>query len=237
MKDSEIVSKLIFLAFIAAQEPVQAVDDGTGMLAWADAMGLYARCVEREAHLLPDIEDFLIRPDSMQVMTQEEHKAAHEGLHVTCHVSPGTAAFAKDIVEKVEAEETDLSAAIAALEDPEAFLDPEPMKPGIVLDPPPIFPDKPNPLEETIPLRAKDINAELSTVPKFIGKGATEKRETFDRMNRFRETHRTQAFKVAAEASDGKLTEWQLRDMMEGKPAPMSRWNYLAAALDRLEVL
>ena len=237
MKDSEIVSKLIFLAFIAAPpEPVQAVDDGTGMLAWSDAMGLYARCIEREAHLLPDIEDFLIRPGSMQVMTQEEHKAAHEGLHVTCHVSPETAAFAKDIVEKVEAEEATLSEAIAALEDPAAFLDPEPGA-EVLQVPPPIYEDKPSPLDGMVPLRAKEIKAELSTVPSFKGKGATEKRETFDRMNRFRETHRTQAFKVAAEASDGKLTEWQLRDMMEGKHAPMCRWADLAAALDRLEVL
>ena len=207
MTDSEIVSRLIFLAFVAEPaEPVPFGPDSKPLLTWGEVMGLYARCIERE-----------ISP---------------QGLHVHCTAAPEVFDFVTKIEEK-EAAEAAEAAAWASLFTPsqEAKQEASPL----VLDPPPIFPPQPNPLEETVPLRAKEIKGELSTVPAFVGKGATDKRKIFDRMNVFRDKHRLQAFKTAAEASDGKLTEWEIRDMMECKPAPMSKWHALRDALDRLE--
>lgn len=210
MKDSEIVSRLIFLAFVAEPaEPVPFGPDETPLLTWNDAMGLYSRCIERE--LSP------------------------QGLTVHCTAAPEVLDFARRLNEKAEAEAANLLNAEPPSELQPLPDDAAPAKPGLVLDPPPIFPDKPNPLEETVPLRAKDIKQELSTVPSFTGKGATVKRETFDRMSEFREKHRLAAFKTVAEASDGKLTEWEIRDMMECAPAPMTKWHALRDALDRLE--
>ncbi len=203
MTDSEIVSRLIFLAFVAEPaEPVPFGPDSKPLLTWGEAMGLYARCIERERspqgltlNCAPEKLDFLAATEAANILSDYFLKA------------------------EPEPEPDDTAQA----------------KPGLVLDPPPIFPDKPNPLEETVPLRAKEIKGELSTVPAFTGKGATDKRKIFDRMNAFRDKHRLQAFKTAAEASDGKLTEWEIRDMMECKPAPMTKWHALRDALDRLE--
>lgn len=210
MTDSEIVSRLIFLAFVAEPaEPVPFGPDSKPLLTWGEAMGLYARCIERER--------------------------SPQGLHVHCTAAPEVLDFARRLNEKAEAETANLLNAEPPSEMQPGPDDAAPAKPGLVLDPPPIFPDKPNPLEGFVPLRAKEIKGELSTVPHFTGKGATDKREIFDRMNAFRDKHRLQAFKTAAEASDGKLTEWEIRDMMECKPAPMTKWHALRDALDRLE--
>lgn len=49
MLHSEVISRLIFLAFIAAPEPVPIRDDGKAMLSWNDAMALYADAILQEA--------------------------------------------------------------------------------------------------------------------------------------------------------------------------------------------
>lgn len=48
LKSSERISRLIFLAFVAGNEPVPMTDDGRALLNWSDAMELYADAVRRE---------------------------------------------------------------------------------------------------------------------------------------------------------------------------------------------
>ena len=219
MKDSEIVSKLIFLAFIATPEPVPFGPDERPLLTWHDAMGLYARSIEREASGAPGSS--LPTGGVLEAVPADHFRDVTKMFDVdkeTCAT---------------------LSEAIAALEDPEAFLDPEPesvpMQPGLVLDPPPIYEEKPSPLEGTVDLRAKDLMHDLPPAPKFRGPYAQMKRETYERMTSFRQQHGLGSYRTVAEASDGAFTEWQLRDMMDNKPTAQMRWDALKAALDRLE--
>ena len=185
-------------------------------------MGLYARCIERE----------VFGPSGTPAPTAGA-------------LGPAPADHFRDVTKMVDVDEATcatLGEALAALEDPEALLDPEPepepdepMKPGLILDPPPIYPEQPSPLDGPVELRAKDIKRELSTTPKFSGPNAKLKRETYDRMAQFRLQHGLGSYQTVSDATGGICTEWQLRDMMDNKPAPQSRWDALKKALDKLE--
>ena len=53
MKQSEIISRLICLAFVERDSPIPLLDDGRTILRWEEAMGAYAEAVLREAEANP----------------------------------------------------------------------------------------------------------------------------------------------------------------------------------------
>lgn len=66
----------------------------------------------------------------------------------------------------------------------------------------------------------------------FGGRGGTEKREIFNRVVSFRKENGLSYPIILAKASNGAITDNEIRDMMDAHKYPIEKWRALAAALD-----
>lgn len=66
----------------------------------------------------------------------------------------------------------------------------------------------------------------------FQGKGASEKREIFERLKAYRAERGLGCLKKLAAASNGILDEDQIRNMLDGQKETLQKWKILGAALD-----
>lgn len=66
----------------------------------------------------------------------------------------------------------------------------------------------------------------------FAGKGASEKREIFERLKAYRAERGLGCLKKLAAASNGILDEDQIRNMLDGQKETLQNWKILGAALD-----
>ena len=96
---------------------------------------------------------------------------------------------------------------------------------------------------EPVPLRAHDTHTHTAgandggePAPKlFAGYGAGEKREIHARLIAFVASHGLGARRRIAEASNGVLTQEEVRNMTDAKRVTLSKWQAAAAAMDRIE--
>ena len=68
----------------------------------------------------------------------------------------------------------------------------------------------------------------------FAGKGAQEKREILEHLQRFVDTYRGARRRIAKEAN-GALTYEELLAMSEKKPLPLAKWRIAEAIMRRIE--
>lgn len=177
MKQSEVISKLIFLAFVASPEPVPMMDDGKALISWSEAMHAYAEAVSAER-------------EEQWLMTQ---------------------------IDPVPVSESDTD---------DAAPSPPPQAPP---------PDLP-PLPEPVVLRGSKMQpVGVVTGAKFAGKEAGNKRKIYDRVCAYRAAYGLGAYATIAAASKGKLTEWDVRDIVDGKKVKYDLWLKLKDVLDHLD--
>ena len=86
-------------------------------------------------------------------------------------------------------------------------------------------------LEAPEPEKPEEKEAE-SAEATFQGKGASEKREIFERLKAYRAERGLGCLKKLAAASNGILDEDQIRNMLDGQKETLQNWKILGAALD-----
>ena len=69
----------------------------------------------------------------------------------------------------------------------------------------------------------------------FVGKGSGEKRQIFERLTAYCAAHGLGAACKIAKASNGAITDDDVRAMKDGLRVPIQKWRILSAALDWLE--
>lgn len=177
MRQSEVISKLIYLAFISNAEPVPVMDDGKALISWDDAMRAYAEAVSAE----------------------------REEQWLTTQLAP------------VPVSESDTDDDVPA-RPPQA--------------PPPDLP----PIPEPVVLRGSKMQpVGAVTSAKFAGKEAGNKRKIYDRVCAYRAAYGLGAYATLAAAGKGKLTEWDIRDIVDGKKVKYDLWLKLKDVLDHLD--
>ena len=84
-----------------------------------------------------------------------------------------------------------------------------------------------------VPEHDKPVEKEAeSAEATFQGKGASEKREIFERLKAYRARNGLGCLKKLAAASNGILDEDQIRTMLDGQKETLQNWKILGAALD-----
>lgn len=86
-------------------------------------------------------------------------------------------------------------------------------------------------LEAPEPEKTAEKEAESADAT-FQGKGASEKREIFERLKAYRAERGLGCLKKLAAASNGILDEDQIRNMLDGQKETLQNWKILGAALD-----
>lgn len=69
----------------------------------------------------------------------------------------------------------------------------------------------------------------------FRGKGAAEKKEIHERLQRFRKDRGLGCFGTLAKATNGVVEADQIREMLNGARAPLATWKIVNAAMDYIE--
>lgn len=69
----------------------------------------------------------------------------------------------------------------------------------------------------------------------FSGAGGGEKRQIYERLCAYRERSGLGSFAALVNASDGSLSEADVRGMFDATPTPIAKWKALDAAMDSLE--
>ena len=79
---------------------------------------------------------------------------------------------------------------------------------------------------------AEHNEADTTSTFKFAGVGATEKREVFERLSDYRRNHGLGSLAVVAKATNGVVTEDEIRAMLAGDKYPLAKWKVVGTALD-----
>ena len=70
---------------------------------------------------------------------------------------------------------------------------------------------------------------------KTVGRGASEKRAIYERLADFRQRNGLGCFAEIERASRGKISEAELRAMLDAAPYPLAKWKVVQTALDLIE--
>ena len=79
---------------------------------------------------------------------------------------------------------------------------------------------------------AEPNEADTASTFKSVGIGAAEKREVFERLSDYRRNHGLGSLAVVAKATNGVMTEDEIRAMLAGDKYPLAKWKIVGSALD-----